>query len=139
MRTLRGRIFYQIFSAVHLLVLVIILLCYTIITIYIHRTASRVQGNSSRYMRSVRSMMAYVFAFLFQWWPMGVITFWSFLGDPAEWFIVLSVVIINLGPCYTAFAYYYLRRQIAIAKQRERNSRRSKMSKTVTETSISRC
>ena len=68
-------------------------------------------------------MMAYVLAFLFQWWPMAVITSWSFIGEPHPGMMILAMVVTNLGPCYNALAYIYLRRQTINSKQREMERR----------------
>ena len=53
LRTLRGKVFYEIFSIIHMVVVVIICVCYTTITGYMHHSAKRLGAHApaGRYHR----------------------------------------------------------------------------------------
>jgi len=123
MRKEIGRIYYNVFSTTQMVVVIIIFICYAMIGVYVIKSARHSGNTSSNHFRTIRSMMAYVLAFLFQWWPIGVISIWGLVGIPDIGIIITAVIVVNLGACYNAIAYVYLRNVNARAKKRERKKR----------------
>lgn len=66
---------------------------------------------NNKYHKSARLMLMFVAVYMFQWWTLVTQALWSFAGAPSVDFIILSVVVINLGGVYNAFVYTVIRKK----------------------------
>lgn len=106
--------YHQVVTICHVSLYGIISLAYGAIWFKIKRTARLMKlPSGNRYHNSAAVMLIFVGVFAFQWLSFTLFNFWIITrGNPPTPFLVLSVILVNLGGVYNCFAYTVVRRRI---------------------------
>ena len=113
-----GVIIYTIYTSMVVGVFAINSICYTSVCITIKRSSADVakfqdstcdlqqrHAQSRRVVRMSKSLTLIVAAYICQWWPFLVLTFWSYIGKPHIAWLIVVVVFCNAGGIFNGVAY----------------------------------
>ena len=80
------------------------------------RGGQAVGGNDqSKYANTAKMLILFVVAYFAQWWPLVLLSAWSYVAPPPDVLMVLVVIFVNAGGVYNCLAYTVIRRRLRAA------------------------
>ena len=71
-------------------------------------------NDQSKYANTAKMLILFVVAYFAQWWPLVLLSAWSYVAPPPVAITILVVIFVNAGGVYNCLAYTVIRRRLQV-------------------------